>query len=113
MEFLDMFFDSIISYSHAITKQSPVIGIYTQDLPITIKAQIEPGYTSYISTAYIKYIQMAGAQVVPIFGYTTKEELAELLPKINGVLFPGGEIDFNMDHRWTANADYILKYAMS
>lgn len=107
-----MFFGSIISYSAAITKQSPVIGIYTQDLPVSVKSQIDPSYTTYISTAYIKYIQMAGAQVVPIFGYSSHEDLAELLPKINGVLFPGGEIDFNMDHRWTSNANYILKYAM-
>jgi hypothetical protein len=33
---------------------------------------------------------MAGAQVVPIFSYSSEKELAEILPKINGVLFPGG-----------------------
>jgi hypothetical protein len=67
-----MFFSSIVTYSSAITKQSPVIGIYTQELPFSVKAQIDGDYTTYISTAYIKYIQMAGAQVVPIFGYSTQ-----------------------------------------
>jgi gamma-glutamyl hydrolase len=35
-----------------------------------------------------------------------------LLPKINGVLFPGGGVEFDMKTPWTSNANYILQYAM-
>jgi len=35
-----------------------------------------------------------------------------LLPKLNGVLFPGGALDFDIEDRWTSNADFILKYAI-
>jgi hypothetical protein len=32
---------------------------------------------------------MSGAQVIPIFGYSNLSYFDEILPKINGVLFPG------------------------
>lgn len=32
---------------------------------------------------------MSGAQVVPIFAFSNKAYFDELLPQINGVLFPG------------------------
>jgi len=35
-----------------------------------------------------------------------------LLPKLNGVLFPGGGVEFNINNRWTSNANYILQYAI-
>jgi len=34
---------------------------------------------------------MAGAQVVPIFSFSSQADVAALLPKLNGVLFPGGD----------------------
>jgi gamma-glutamyl hydrolase len=56
---------------------------------------------------------MSGAQVVPIFSYTKdKAYLDNLLPQLNGVLFPGGGTAININNIWTKNADYILKYAM-
>lgn len=57
---------------------------------------------------------MSGAQVVPIFAYTNdKNYFDKLLPKLNGILFPGGAISINIDNLWTQNADYILKYAIN
>lgn len=68
---------------------------------------------SYIAASYVKYIQMSGAQVVPIFSYTKdKAYFDNLLPQLNGVLFPGGGTAININNIWTQNADYILKYAM-
>lgn len=55
---------------------------------------------------------MSGAQVVPIFAYSEQSQIAVLLPKLNGVLFPGGGVEFNMNNRWTSNANYILQYAI-
>lgn len=56
---------------------------------------------------------MSGAQVVPIFAYSNTSYLDALLPKLNGVLFPGGGTAINIGNKWTANADHILKYAMA
>jgi hypothetical protein len=59
-----------------LPKQTPVIGIYTQyDNDDSIQAT----FTTYISAAYIKYIEMSGAQVVPLFAYGTQSEIAKVL----------------------------------
>lgn len=55
---------------------------------------------------------MSGAQVIPIFAYSEKSYFDNLLPKINGVLFPGGDVDIDITNRWTQNAEYIFKYAI-
>lgn len=56
---------------------------------------------------------MSGAQVIPIFSYNNTQYLDDVLSKVNGVLFTGGGMDFNIKLRWTANADYILKHAIA
>jgi len=55
---------------------------------------------------------MSGAQVVPIYAFSTQAEIATLLPKINGVLFPGGDESIDFTQRWTQNAQFILNWAM-
>jgi len=42
-----------------------------------------------VAASYVKYVQMSGAQVIPIFGFSDKAYFDEILPKINGLLFPG------------------------
>lgn len=54
---------------------------------------------------------MSGAQVVPIYSFSPTTEVLSLLGKINGVLFPGGDMDFDINNIWTKNADAILNYA--
>ena len=60
--------------------QNPVIGVYTQTGSNT---------TSYIAASYVKFIEMSGAQVVPIFSFSDTQIVLSRLDKINGVLFPG------------------------
>jgi gamma-glutamyl hydrolase len=48
---------------------------------------------NYIMAAYIKFIEQAGARVVPIHHTSSDEEILDLVTKINGVLFPGGSTD--------------------
>jgi hypothetical protein len=48
-----------ITLSTSLPPQAPVIGIYTQDRP-------GQNYT-YIAASYVKYLEMSGAQVVPLF----------------------------------------------
>ena len=67
---------------------------------------------TYISASYVKFVQMSGAQVVPLFAFNSTEYLDDMLSKVNGVLFTGGGIEFNMKNKWTQTADYILKYAI-
>ena len=52
--------------------QEPVIGIYTQD-----KEDIQDGnsWMTYIAASYVKNIEMAGGQVVPLFWHLTEQQL--------------------------------------
>ena len=44
---------------------------------------------TYIAASYVKLIEMSGAQVVPILAFSERAYIEKLLPKLNGVLFPG------------------------
>lgn len=97
---------SLLVLSQAAVRQTPVIGIYTQDSDY-------PGHESetYIAASYIKIIEAAGGQAIPLFYTSTEAELALLLPQINGVLFPGGEMPIDVKNKWTKNIAYILEWA--
>ena len=91
--------------SRGLPAQTPIIGIYTQ-------TNEDDGKTSYISTSYVKFIEMSGAQVVPIYSFNTSEAVLDQLRKVNGVLIPGGAMEYHMEEIWTRNTDVILKYAI-
>jgi gamma-glutamyl hydrolase len=75
-------------YNFDILTDRPVIGILAQPI-----SDIEKTYTpnrQYIAASYIKYIESAGGRVVPINWYSTREEIFDLLPNLNGLLLTGG-----------------------
>ncbi|KAL4635213.1 gamma-glutamyl hydrolase-like [Arapaima gigas] len=63
----------------------PIIGVLAQEL----RSASSPG-TSYIAASYIKFLESAGARVVPVKINQTQEEYESLFSSINGILFPGG-----------------------
>lgn len=108
MKFLLLACFLLVAFSQTYPKQTPVIGIYTQS---TDEDDIDH-FESYIAASYVKFVEMSGAQVVPIYAFSTQAEIATLLPKINGVLFPGGDESIDFTQRWTQNAQFILNWAM-
>lgn len=66
--------------------ERPVIGIFSQPYPKIPDAQ-------YIAASYVKFLEHGGARAVRVPYDATEEELTELLPSLNGVLFPGGEAE--------------------
>jgi hypothetical protein len=78
----------------ALPKQAPVIGIYTQTVDTSSLSLNSASNLSYIAASYVKYIQMSGAQVVPIFAYSNRTYFDHLLPQLNGILFTG--INYSM-----------------
>ena len=79
---------TVILYAAKTPPQNPIIGIYTMDAEDF--GQVKVPKQTYIASSYVKNVQMAGAQVVPIFYHYSQQQLSALLPKLNGVLFPGG-----------------------
>ena len=81
-----------------IYNERPIIGIWTQPRNAT---------TGYIVAAYVKFVEMAGARVIPLNCNDTDENLINLVTQINGVIYPGGEtILLNDDGSYT---DYARK----
>ncbi|XP_061121988.1 gamma-glutamyl hydrolase [Syngnathus typhle] len=67
------------------SNDKPIIGILAQDL-----SKPPENKTSYIAASYVKFLEAAGARVVPIRINQTDKEYRRLFDSINGVLFPGG-----------------------
>jgi len=65
----------------------PVIGVLTQPS----LTELNQWGSSYIAASYVKYLEAAGAQVVPIFHNWTTSELDYAYEQLDGALFPGGD----------------------
>jgi gamma-glutamyl hydrolase len=61
---------------------------------------------SYLAASYVKYIEMAGAQAIPIYYDGDHEYYDSIFTKINGLLIPGGTHDFG-DNPYSMNAAYL------
>ena len=77
--------------SCVLPNQRPIIGIYTQSIDSDEPTSELPEgrlyasfNESYIATSYVKFVEMSGAQVVPIYAYSNKSYFDALLPKLNG-----------------------------
>ncbi|XP_028854553.1 gamma-glutamyl hydrolase [Denticeps clupeoides] len=68
----------------------PVIGILAQE---NLEGDITAEGSSYIAASYVKYLEGAGARVVPVRINRTNEEYVEIFNSINGLLLPGGDVD--------------------
>jgi len=66
----------------------PVIGVLLQEATGFAK-----GNKTYVPASYVKFIEAGGAQVVPIFIDQPLSYYKQVLSSINGVLFPGGDVD--------------------
>lgn len=67
----------------------PIIGILAQDVCTTPC----PKNQTYISASYVKFVEQAGARVVPIFVNREEDYYVKIFNAVNGILFPGGGVD--------------------
>ncbi|OMJ89507.1 hypothetical protein SteCoe_8303 [Stentor coeruleus] len=72
----------------ASINNAPVIGILS--LPVIPYENFTVNGTTYIASSYVKFLEMAGARVVPIRIDHSYAELDYLFPRLNGILFTGG-----------------------
>lgn len=75
--------------SAAALNQQPIIGVLAQE---TFGTFAKFG-SSYIAASYVKYLESAGARVVPISTNLSEAEYRKLFYSLNGVLFPGGAVN--------------------
>ena len=71
----------------------PIVAVLSQELPRSLEnAFPNENYTSYIGAAYVKYIEQAGARVVPVLINQTDEYYDTIFKSTNGLLIPGGAV---------------------
>ena len=91
--------------------KNPVIGILT--VPV-YKVDRNRNLKSYLPDSYVKWIQMSGARVVPILFTWNNKKLLSVLNQVNGVLFPGGNVDYSKKNdymKYIKSFQFIFNYA--
>ncbi|XP_034562236.1 gamma-glutamyl hydrolase [Notolabrus celidotus] len=78
-------FSCLPFYSSATRNDRPIIGVLAQEV-----RSPKPNQNSYIAASYVKFLESAGARVVPVMINQTVEEYKTLFNSINGILYPGG-----------------------
>lgn len=99
-----LLFSAIVANVAAVNNY-PIIGVFTQ--PSTSKEGNCNGNCMYLAASYVKYLEAAGARVVPINYGASKSELDTIFSSVNGVFFPGGGSSF------PSSAQYIFDKAVS
>lgn len=66
----------------------PVFGILTQPTSSTFG-------TSYLTASYVKWLESAGARVMPVHYARGEAYFADILSRVDGVLLPGGDLALN------------------
>ncbi|KAL2766750.1 gamma-glutamyl hydrolase precursor [Daubentonia madagascariensis] len=95
-----------LSRSFGDTAKKPIIGILMQKCRNEVMRNLG---RYYIAASYVKYLESAGARVVPIRLDLTNAEYETLFNSINGVLFPGGSVDLERsDYAKVAKIFYKL-----
>ncbi|XP_017098550.2 gamma-glutamyl hydrolase A [Drosophila bipectinata] len=92
---------------------TPIIGILTQEVyPDGLISRHFENKTSYIAASYVKYLEGAGAQVVPIWIGRNRSYYEDLMQKINGVLLPGGATWFNQSNGYADAGEHLIQLAI-
>ena len=102
----------------------PVVGILTQPWQ---QAMATEGYTeahdanvhehednakqSYIAASYVKFVESAGARVVPIMYTASDEEIVRVFAGLSGILFAGGDADIRPGARYYETAKKLYDLA--
>ncbi|KAM8787192.1 gamma-glutamyl hydrolase isoform 2-T2 [Rhynchonycteris naso] len=81
-----------VSVSTDPKTKKPIIGVLMQKCG---SEEMKNLGKYYIAASYVKYLESAGARVVPVRSDLTNEEYEKLFQSINGVLFPGGSADLS------------------
>ncbi|XP_065342387.1 gamma-glutamyl hydrolase-like [Cloeon dipterum] len=74
----------------------PVIGVLSQELSSSLESVWgELNYTSFVAASYVKFLEAAGARVVPVKINRDLSYYQQLIHSINGLLIPGGANFYN------------------
>ena len=85
---LGLFLALILGNSAAVNMR-PVVGIYAAPLHHLPSSGCPDG-CDYVAASYVKWLESAGAQSVPIPYNASVGYVDGIFPQLDGILFPGG-----------------------
>ncbi|KAJ2944338.1 hypothetical protein O0L34_g18340 [Tuta absoluta] len=102
----------VIEASKPVLNNRPIIGVLAQEYSNDLYPKyIHKKYTSYVAASYVKAIESSGARVVPIKIGQNRSYYEDIMSKINGALFPGGEAQFNASNGYADAGEHIYNIA--
>ncbi|XP_067005666.1 gamma-glutamyl hydrolase-like [Anabrus simplex] len=90
----------------------PIIGVLSHELSTGMKYNLNVSHSSYIAASYVKFLEGAGARVVPIWIGKGKSYYKKVIYSLNGVLFPGGAAEFTDPDGYAEAGVYLYEYAI-
>eukprot|EP00850_Spirogloea_muscicola_P019009 SM000181S03534 [mRNA] locus=s181:29469:33057:+ [translate_table: standard] len=72
-----------------------------------------PALGSFISASYVKMVESAGGQAVPVFYDSSDDELEEVFGRINMLLFTGGFARLGRCYKYFKTAQKLFKMALA
>ncbi|XP_050300894.1 gamma-glutamyl hydrolase-like [Anthonomus grandis grandis] len=90
----------------------PIIGVLSQETYIVSSYFPNKTYDSYIAASYVKFLESAGARVVPIWIGQNEEYYRRVIQYTNGIFFPGGGTYFNETGGYGEAATQLYKIAL-
>ena len=91
----------------------PIVGIlslsYSPEFLLLHQVHIPPSARGIIPSSYVKWLQSAGAQVIVIPHFWESDAIADLVSKLSGVLFTGGDYG---DDAWNHTTSMIFQQAL-
>src|SRR5690242_14855117 len=64
---------------------------------------------SWIMATVVRWLEAEGAVTVPIQPWYSEEKIDDILNKVSGVVFQGGERDLDLNKDYEKVADYIVR----
>lgn len=101
---------SLINTAEPINDR-PIIGVLTQKISYRLNIEYPDKYETYIAASYVKFLEGAGARVVPIWVGQDNSYYVNIVNSINGMLWPGGSTYFNESNGYADAGRKIYRIA--
>ncbi|XP_056630052.1 gamma-glutamyl hydrolase-like isoform X1 [Diorhabda sublineata] len=108
--FILLIFYLLISKNFA--SDTPIVGILSQETYIVSKYLHNDLYDSFIAASYVKFLESAGARVIPVWKGQSRDYYERIVKYTNGILFPGGGTYFNESSGYGTAARHIYNLAV-
>lgn len=91
---------------------TPIIGVLSQETYIVSSLFPNQTYDGYIAASNVKFLESAGARVIPVWIGQSEEYYRRVVQYTNGLLFPGGGTYFNETGGYGEAATHLYNIAL-